>query len=68
MTTALAIYTPPALAIVPVAPATTQREATYRRKPAPKTYYMSGNWQDQCWTHESLLRSGWTPIKWEIVA
>jgi len=67
MTTALVLYTPPALAIVPVAPARVERETTFRRKPV-KMCYMPLDIKQASWTHESLLRGGWTPIRWEIVA
>lgn len=63
----IVLYTPPPVAIVPIAPACVRRESTWRRKPRP-VWRMADNYEAQCQTHADLLRAGWTPIRWEVVA
>jgi hypothetical protein len=61
------LYTPPPTAIVPFAPAVTRREAICRRKRIP-TWLMPDNYEAQVYVHQSLVRSGWKPARWEVIA
>lgn len=60
------LYTPPPSAIVPVAPAVTRREATYRKH--KRSWWMPVDYDSQCLMHKRLLQSGWKPARWEVVA
>lgn len=59
-------YVAPITAIVPLFPAMTRRESVCRRKRIP-IWFMPDNYEAQVWAHESLLRSGWKPVAWEVI-